>query len=116
MVGRYQNTVTGEYVPYILPQEHGHHTDTRWLTLTDEKAHGIKISGAPSFEFNASHFSAADLYAARHTPDLQPRPEVIISLDAAQRGLGTASCGPDTLRQYQLNEKEYHFTYQLKVV
>ena len=38
----------------------------------------------------------ADLYGALHTSDLEPRAEVMLSLDHAQRGLGTASCGPDT--------------------
>jgi beta-galactosidase len=116
MVGRYQNTVDGEYVPYIMPQEHGHHTDVRWLTLTNEQGHGLEVTGDDLFEFNVSHFTTSDLYAGRHTTDLHPCPEVILSLDAAQRGLGTASCGPDTLPQYQLREKKYQFTYRLKVL
>ena len=36
VVGRFESTVADQYVPYILPQEHGHHPDTRWLTLTDD--------------------------------------------------------------------------------
>ena len=31
MVGLYQSTVSEQYVPYIMPQEHGHKTDVRWL-------------------------------------------------------------------------------------
>ncbi len=116
MIGRYQNTVAGEYVPYVMPQEHGHHTDVRWLRLTNEKGSGLEVAGSPTFEFNASHFNANDLYAAKHTFDLQPRAEVILSLDAAMRGLGTASCGPDTLEQYQIRGKEYTFTYRLKAL
>jgi beta-galactosidase len=115
LVGRYRSTVSAEYVPYVMPQEHGHHTDVRRLTLRNEHGHGLHISGDPLFEFNVSHFTANDLYNAKHTPDLHPRPEVIVSLDAAHRGLGTASCGPDTLEQYQIREKEYNFTYRLKI-
>ena len=40
----------------------------------------------------------------------------MLSLDHAQRGLGTASCGPDTLPQYQLNDAAYRFAYVLRVV
>jgi beta-galactosidase len=115
LIGRYRSTVSAEYVPYVMPQEHGHHTDVRWLTLKGDRGHGLYISGDPTFEFNVSHFTANDLYTAKHTPDLHPRPEVILSLDAAHRGLGTASCGPDTLEQYQIREKEYNFTYRLKI-
>ena len=89
-------------MPYILPQEHGHHPDTRWLTLTDGAGFGLEVRGRPTIGFTASHFTAADLYAARHTCDLEPRAEVVLSLDHAQRGLGTASCGPDTAPRYRL--------------
>ena len=116
MIGRYQNTVSGEYIPYILPQEHGHHTDVRWLTLTNEQGQGLKMISDGLFGFNVSHFTANDLFSGKHTIDLHPRPEVIVSLDAAHRGLGTGSCGPDTLTQYQIREKVYHFTYRLKVL
>jgi beta-galactosidase len=113
MVGHYESTVTGEYVPYIMPQEHGHHTDARWLILRDSNGNGIKVEGYPTFEFNVSHFTDNDLYSARHTVDLQPHPETWLSLDASMRGLGTASCGPDTLEQYRLLKSRYEFMYSL---
>jgi beta-galactosidase len=114
VVGRFDSTVTEQYVPYIVPQEHGHHGDTRWLTLTRADGSGLEIRGAPTIGFSASHFTAGDLYAARHTSDLEPRREVIVNLDHAQRGLGTKSCGPDTAPRYRLLEPEYRFTYLLK--
>ena len=116
MVGRYQNHVNGEYVPYIMPQEYGHHTDVRWLTLKDDKGHGLEIKGYPTFEFNVSHFTANDLFAGKHTIDLHPRPEVFVSIDTVMRGLGTASCGPDTLEEYQIRGQEYIFTYGLRAI
>ena len=116
VVGRFESTVTDEYVPYILPQEHGHHPDARWLTITDDAGVGLLARGAPTIGFGASHFTAADLTAARHTSELEPRPEVILSLDHAQRGLGTASCGPDTAARYQLLEPRYAFDYVLRPI
>ncbi|MCL4828097.1 MAG: beta-galactosidase, partial [Caldilinea sp.] len=115
LVGRYRSTVTEQYVPYIMPQEHGHHTDVRWLTLTDARGAGLQVHGAPTIEFSASHFTANDLFQARHTYELTPRPEVYLNLDWGQRGLGTASCGPDTLPQYCLLESVYRFTYQMSM-
>ncbi len=116
LIGRYGSTVTDQYVPYIMPQEHGHKTDVRWLTLADDRGRGLMVRGHPTIEFSASHFSDADLYAARHTIDLVPRTEVILNVDAAQRGLGTASCGPDTLARYRLIEPVYEFAYSLAPV
>jgi beta-galactosidase len=108
--------VEDEYVPYIMPQEYGHHTDVRWLTLTDENGQGLKILGKPTFEFNVSHFSSSDIFQCTHTIDLKHRPEVILSIDARMRGLGTASCGPDTLANYQIRNKTYRFMYGLQVI
>ena len=116
VVGHYRSTVAEQYVPYIAPQEHGHHGDVRWLTLTDEQGRGIKVTARPTIGFSASHFTAADLTAARHTVDLEPRAEVILSLDHAQRGLGTASCGPDTSPQYRLAAGIHRFAYELRAL
>jgi beta-galactosidase len=115
VVGRFASTVGDQYVPYILPQEHGHKSDVRRLSLADPTGFGLTVSGRPSIGFAASHFAASDLYGARHTCDLEPRPEIYLSLDHAQRGLGTASCGPDTDPRYRLLEPAYRFTYALRV-
>jgi beta-galactosidase len=114
-VGVYSSTVTRQYVPFIMPQENGHRTDVRWLRLSDDAGEGLEIRAEGTFEFNALHFTDADLTAARHTPDLRPRPEVILNLDRGMRGLGTG-LGVDTLPQYQLNEHEYDFTFYIKVL
>jgi beta-galactosidase len=106
--------VADQYVPYIAPQEHGHRGDVRWLSLTDRDGRGIKVTGMPLIGFSASHFAAADLTAARHTNELEPRAEVILNLDHAQRGLGTASCGPDTSPRYRLNAPAYRFSYVIQ--
>ncbi|CAN5451286.1 glycoside hydrolase family 2 TIM barrel-domain containing protein [soil metagenome] len=113
VVDVYESTVTEQYVPYILPQEHGNHTDVRWLSL-ENGATGLKVSAEGPLEFTASHFRAEDLFAAKHTYDLKPRPEVILSLDYAQSGLGTASCGPGVLEQYTIKPGTYTWSYRLR--
>ncbi|NJD58325.1 MAG: DUF4981 domain-containing protein [Anaerolineae bacterium] len=115
MLGIYHSTVSEQYVPYIMPQEHGHKTDTRWLLLNDADGQGIKIVGHPTLEFNASHLTDHDLYSAHHTVDLQPNPEIYLNIDAAMRGLGTASCGPDTLDQYRLLKPRYSFSFSMEI-
>jgi beta-galactosidase len=112
----YQSTVREQYVDYVMPQEHGHKTDVRWLTLTDDNGRGLKVSSDVPFEFNALHHTDDDLFAAKHPHDLHTKPEVVLSLDHAMRGLGTASCGPDTLPQYRLMAGEYRFGFELSVV
>jgi beta-galactosidase len=114
-VGLFAGTVTGQYVPYILPQEHGNKTDVRWMSLENPGKCAVTFTGeGESMECSASHFTADDLFKARHTIDLEPRAETIINLDCAQRGLGTASCGPDTLEQYRIPASTYRFNYRIR--
>jgi beta-galactosidase len=111
--GRWTSTVTDQYVPYLLPQEHGAHADTRRFTLTDDDGHGLAVSAQEPFSFSVSHFSADDLHAAAATADLQPRDEVVVHVDVAQRGLGTAACGPDTLPEYRVGGGTFRWRWTL---
>lgn len=98
----HKSTVSDQYVPYVMPQEHGLKCDASWLELKQGST-ALKISGAKPLIFNASHLRPEDMTVALHTIDLQPRPETILCLDAAHRGLGTASCGPDTREPYKIS-------------
>lgn len=112
----YHSTVSDQYVPYILPQEHGNKTDVRWLALEHGTAGiGLLAAGVSGpLEASASHFTADDLYRAFHTCDLRPRAEVILNLDLMQCGLGGASCGPGTLPQYFVQPGTNTFTVRLR--
>ncbi len=116
-LGVWGTTVTNEYVDYVMPQEHGHHTDVRWIELATagKTPSTVRIEPESTLEFNATHFTAEDLYAARHTSDLSLRPETILHLDAAHRGLGTASCGPDTLEAYRIPAGKHSLVFTLRV-
>ena len=59
-VGIYRSTVSELYFPYVRPQENGHHTDTRWVRLTDGKGHGLLIEADETVGFNALHNSVED--------------------------------------------------------
>ncbi|MBS0633767.1 MAG: DUF4981 domain-containing protein [Verrucomicrobia bacterium] len=111
LLAHHRSTVTAQYVPYVLPQEHGNHTEVRWLELGDAGAGGVRFTADKPMEASASHFTTHDLHAAKHTIDLVPRPEVHVNLDYAQRGLGTASCGPDTLPQYRIPAGDYALAF-----
>ena len=65
-------------------------------------------------QVSVTRYRAHDLAAATHSDELVPRPEVVVHVDAAHRGLGTASCGPDTLPEYLLGPGEYRWSYVLR--
>ena len=115
LVGRWSSTVTDQYVPYIRPQENGGHADVRWLELGEAgPGRGLRIDlGAPS-QVSVTHHRAADLAAATHDVDLPSVAETVIHLDAAHRGLGTASCGPDTLPEYRIAPGRHQWSWTLR--
>ena len=106
-VGLHCSTVAEQFVPYVMPQEHGNKTDVRWAALSNAEGIGLLVACEPLMQISASHFTDDDLYRAMHTNELSPRPEVILDLDAAQCGLGGNSCGPATLDQYMVWPGEF---------
>ncbi|HEY0444161.1 MAG TPA: glycoside hydrolase family 2 TIM barrel-domain containing protein, partial [Candidatus Limnocylindrales bacterium] len=108
--GRWRSTVGEQYVPYVRPQENGGHADVRWVELRGDGGRGLRIELDEPRQVSVSHFRAADLAAATHDVELRPRPESIVHIDAAHRGLGTASCGPDTLDEYLVGPGTYRWS------
>lgn len=113
-VGRFEGTVSGQYVDYVLPQEHGNKTGLRWLELASPEA-VVRFAVDGTCEGSATRFAPEDLFAARHTTDLTPRREVLVNLDVRQRGLGTASCGPDTLPRYRIGGGDHALGFTISI-
>ena len=59
-VDLFKNTVEQMYFPYVRPQENGHHTDTRWLTLHKKGSKGLAIYADQTVGFNALRNSVED--------------------------------------------------------
>ena len=114
VVGRFNSTVAGQYFPYIVPQEHGHHCDTRWLSLSDARGRGLRFEAVDGlFGFNATHLPDERIDPAKHPSELRPDKDVTLYLDAAMRGLGTGSCGPDTRDEYRIRPGTYRLAYRV---
>jgi beta-galactosidase len=89
-------------MPYVFPQENGSRADVRWATLTDASGTGLRIEGSPTTHLTVRRWSTEQLDAARHTVELVDEGCLFVHLDAAQQGIGTASCGPGVLPDYRL--------------
>lgn len=95
LVGRWSSAVADQLVAYVRPQENGGHADVRRVEVG-----GVGIALDRPRQVSALHVTAADLDAATHDDELRARPETFLTIDAVHRGVGTASCGPDTLAPY----------------
>jgi len=116
-IGWRRQTIDEQYFPYIVPQETGLKTATRLAAVCDDDGVGIQFQalGEP-FAFSALHYTPEDFTAAYHTCELTRRDETTVLIDAAHRGLGTASCGPDTLAAYRIAPGRYVLRYAMIVL
>ena len=112
----YRSTVTSQYEDYILPQEHGTKQDVRWMSLTDTAGHGLLFVAPDQMAASAVHFRPEDNYTNRdnrskHSYQWKDCTNSVVSLDAATRGLGNASCGPEVMDKYELRASNTAFQF-----
>jgi beta-galactosidase len=113
-IGRWETPL--DECPYLVPQEFGLRTDCRWFELVDSTSGEIlRITpiGSRPIHVSATHHTPDDLYAAATVTDLHRRDDVVVCVDTAHRGLGTASCGPDVLQHYRLPAGRFELAYRL---
>ncbi|KXT36351.1 Beta galactosidase small chain [Bacteroides thetaiotaomicron] len=106
--GLWKGTVAEQYIHYPRPQDSGNKEEVQFFTLTDKQNKGIRVDAVEDvFSASALHYTAQDLYKETHDCNLKPRPEIILSMDAAVLGLGNSSCGPGVLKKYAIEKKEH---------
>jgi beta-galactosidase len=115
-VGKWSSSVFEQYIPYVRPQENGGHTGVRWFTLTDNAGNGLRIDMDKPRQVSVNPFRATELADATHDVELRASGNTIVHIDAAHRGVGTASCGPDTLPQYLVSGGTFSFTWSVRAL
>ncbi|MCQ2239699.1 MAG: DUF4981 domain-containing protein [Bacteroidaceae bacterium] len=114
MVAQWYTTKVGEMGgEYVKPQTMGGREQLRELVLKNDKGQGISIKTQGQVSFSLNPYTDEQLMKAQHTWELQPQPFNVLHLDAAVRGIGNASCGPDTLPEYFVPNKR--LTYKVRI-
>ena len=109
-MGLYESSAAEEYVNYVMPQEHGNHTGTKYLEIKD----GLTFVADTEFEFRVSEYDTMDIEMAMHTDELKKDDYINVRIDYKMSGVGSNSCGPDVLEKYQLKEKNFEFKFSIK--
>ena len=100
MAGWYTSSVDDMIWRYVKPQSSGNREGLRELVMTDGAGKGIRIQAEGTVSFSALRFTDRDLMDAAHQWELEERPYIVLHLDGMVRGIGNASCGPDTIQKY----------------
>ncbi|MBQ7352824.1 MAG: glycoside hydrolase family 2 [Clostridia bacterium] len=107
----FRSSADTEYVPYVRPQEHGNHMNTKILNIDDKL-----VFTAKNFEFNVSNYSIEQLHKANHTNEIGESKVTHVRIDYKNSGVGSSSCGPDLEPEYCLNEKNISFKFDLSII
>ena len=117
-VGVWNSTVDEQFTNYVYAQETGNKTDVRWMAVTDADGDGLLVDAQDHLlEMSALNCTQEALDAAGHPYQIERTDNTVLTIDYAQMGLGTASCGQATLSKYLLGTgKTYSYTYRLKPI
>ena len=115
-ISRYISTVNDQYIPYIRPQENGGHTGVRWFELTNAGGHGVRIQLSRPLQVSVTPNRSVDLADATHDVEVVTSGNTVVHIDAEHRGLGTASCGPDTIAKYIIKPGLHTWEWTLTLI
>ncbi|KFZ15536.1 hypothetical protein V501_02667 [Pseudogymnoascus sp. VKM F-4519 (FW-2642)] len=118
--GRYEKSVEEMFTNYELPQEGGNRTETRWATIWNDKLRkGLRVT-VPNlkngFDFNAMHYHTEDIEVAKHPHELKKSGQTILRVDFDHHGVGSGSCGPEALPQYECKVQAFEFGVVLDII
>lgn len=122
LIGKYRQTVAGQFYPYIRPQETGTKTDLRWWRLLNVSGNGLQCVADVPFSASALNYSIESLDDGvqkdqRHSPEVAKAPYTNFCIDKAQMGLGCIdSWGALPLEKYRLPYQDYEFSFILTPV
>jgi len=115
-VGRYFGKVESQLTDYIKPQECGGRVGIRWFELRNGQNRGLRIDLDKPRMVTVLPVTSSALADATHNVYVKRSGTTVVTIDAAHRGVGTASCGPDTLDKYKIRPGVHKFTWIISVI
>lgn len=114
----YEGKVEDFIHDYLMPQENGNHTQTRYISTTDSDKNTMTIFALDRpFEFSIHPYTKDMLDKAQHLHELEELDYLIVNIDGAQRGVGGDVPAIAMLKpQYKISAKETHtFGFRIKM-
>jgi beta-galactosidase len=116
-VGVWQSTADNEYVPYLIPQDHGNKTDVRWLSIRNESGSGFRIEAANDepagwLNFSLHMYDTDNLTRAVYPFQLKKSGYLTLNVDYEVTGVGETA--RRQLAQYRVMPamKEYKLVFR----
>ena len=106
--GRFRSTAEEQYECYIRPQESGSHYGCDRLMVSSIKDSLTVMANKP-FSFSYLGYTQEELAEKKHDWELVRAAANVLCVDYKMTGVGSQSCGPELLEEYQLLEKIIDF-------
>ena len=120
VMGIYETDASTMAVPYIKPQESGNRSGVRWAEVTDDSGAGLRIAALEQpLNFKAVDIDETQLRRAGHREDVTHQDHTVLHINGFMRGIGSASCGPDTAERYKkiLHDREtYSYSFKIEAI
>ena len=85
------------------------------MSLTNEEGVGLLVVGEPLVGFSAHHYTTLDLEDAKYKHEMEYRPEITLSIDHQQTGVGgDDSWGARTHDEYTVWPGPLSYSYRLR--
>jgi beta-galactosidase len=107
----FASDVDTEYVPYVMPQDHGYHSKT-----VEAEIGAIRFVGKDTFNLNVSKYSPMQLWRAKHTDEIGDSYATHVRIDYKFSGIGSGSCGPWTNPKYRFDDKKVKFAFDMEII
>lgn len=116
--GTYHNQVLDNFPEYVIPQECGNHSATRYFEVYNDFHQGIRISADEAFDFSALPWTAHELENAYHIHDLPEIYKTVLSINKLKMGIGgDDSWGAPVHEAYRIPaDKAYQFTFFIEPI
>ncbi len=114
---KHTSTVTDLEYRYMRPQEASNRTDVRYLTITDKKGRGFKVTAYfdEPINFSAYHYTTDGLEKATHINDIPYSDITTLNIDHMQIGVGGDLPGQAFVREPYLMKKGVKQAYSFVI-
>ena len=117
--GIYHSTVAEQWTNFIRPQETGNKEDVRWLAIQQPTGRGLVFSAMQQMATTVGNWRAEEIYTNRgnrvkHPYEMTTVKNTVVCLDAWNRALGNASCGPDVMTRYERKNTQTPFSFVIQ--
>lgn len=114
-VGIYELGVNEQY-EYEKPMERGNHEEVRWAKLSGKDIPSILVqSDEKLMQVAALPHTDEQMYPVEYKIDLPASTATVFCISTKTLGVGSASCGPRPLEQFQVFAEPTSFTYTINL-